>query len=362
VLRHLNEAGRLAESLGDRRRAGWVSGYMSACSWALGDYLAALDSARRTVALAEDLGDDQLRIYGNVALAWVHHSLGQYGEGAKHSREVVELLQGARIRERIGIPSLPAVLARTWLISCLVELGEFSRALALADEGIGLAQDLGEPWTLVDAHLGYGILQLRRGDLPGASRILEAGLGICRRFNIDVWFTPIASSLGYTYALSGRPEEGTVLLNQALDKAAATRLRFYHSLAVIWLGETHLLANRMDEARKLAAEAFGLCHAHREAGNQAYAERLLGDIASHPGDRDSEQADGHYHRALAAAEELGMRPLIARCHLSRGQLYASTHRFAEAKQELSASLNIFNQLGMPQQAERSAAALRQLSP
>ena len=34
----------LAESLGDRRRAGWVSGYMSACSWALGDYVAALQA------------------------------------------------------------------------------------------------------------------------------------------------------------------------------------------------------------------------------------------------------------------------------------------------------------------------------
>jgi tetratricopeptide (TPR) repeat protein len=362
VLRHLHEAGRLADSIGDKRRAGWVFGYMSACSWALGDYLAALDSARRTLALAKHLGDDQLRIYGNLALTWVHHSLGEYREGVKHGHEVVELLHGPRTRERIGIPSLPAVLARTWLISCLAELGEFARALALAEEGVGLAQDLGEPWTLVDAHLGRGILELRRGNLATATRFLEEGLGICRRFNIDVWFTPMASSLGYTYALAGKLEEGTALLKHALDKAAATKLKFYHSLAVIWLGETHLLANRLAEARKLAAEAFELCHACREAGNRAYAERLLGDIASHPGVCDAKGADDHYRQALAAASELGMRPLIAQCHLSRGQLNASTHRFAEAKEELSASLAIFNQLGMTQQAERSAFALEHLSP
>ena len=33
---------------------------------------------------------------------------------------------------------------------------------------------------------------------------------------------------------------------------------------------------------------------------------------------------GYYRQALALAEELGMRPLVAHCHLSLGKLYATT--------------------------------------
>ena len=39
---------------------------------------------------------------------------------------------------------------------------------------------------------------------------------------------------------------------------------------------------------------------------------------------DIGKAENHYRQALALAEELGMRPLIAHCHVGLGKLYRRT--------------------------------------
>jgi hypothetical protein len=46
---------------------------------------------------------------------------------------------------------------------------------------------------------------------------------------------------------------------------------------------------------------------------------LLGDV--HPDGFEAATAQAHYRQALALAEELGLRALLAHCHLSLGKLY-----------------------------------------
>jgi hypothetical protein len=50
------------------------------------------------------------------------------------------------------------------------------------------------------------------------------------------------------------------------------------------------------------------------------AHRLLGLIASDDESPRVEAARHHFGAALALAEALGMRPLLARCHLALGRL------------------------------------------
>jgi hypothetical protein len=55
------------------------------------------------------------------------------------------------------------------------------------------------------------------------------------------------------------------------------------------------------------------------------------------------QAAAQYRQALSLAKELGMRPLVARCHLGLGLLDAA--RDSAAQLERAATL--FDELGMP---------------
>ena len=58
------------------------------------------------------------------------------------------------------------------------------------------------------------------------------------------------------------------------------------------------------------------------------------------------QAEAHYQQAMALAEELGMRPLIAHCHLGLGRLYSQTGRSEETRAALSAAIDLYRAMDM----------------
>src|SRR5213594_4166242 len=72
---------------------------------------------------------------------------------------------------------------------------------------------------------------------------------------------------------------------------------------------------RIDEAASHAREALALTRRLRARASEAHALCLAGDVASTGG---AEDAEGYYRDALALAGELGMRPLVAHCHLGLG--------------------------------------------
>ena len=88
----------------------------------------------------------------------------------------------------------------------------------------------------------------------------------------------------------------------------------YHSLSVEQLGEAYLLADQVENARACADRAVMLARGRGERGYEAWALRLLGDIASHHARPDVATAVAHYGAAMTLASELEMRPLVAHCH------------------------------------------------
>jgi len=61
---------------------------------------------------------------------------------------------------------------------------------------------------------------------------------------------------------------------------------------------------------------------------------------------ECEPAEAHYHQTLALAEELGMRPLQAHCHLGLGTLYATTGRREQARTALAAAIALYRTIEM----------------
>jgi tetratricopeptide (TPR) repeat protein len=96
---------------------------------------------------------------------------------------------------------------------------------------------------------------------------------------------------------------------------------------------------------------------HQERGHQAYALRLLGNIAARREPPEAAQAEAHYRQALALAEELGMRPLQAHCHLSLGTLYVKTGQRKQARTELSTAIELYRDMDMTFWLPQAEAAL-----
>jgi hypothetical protein len=60
---------------------------------------------------------------------------------------------------------------------------------------------------------------------------------------------------------------------------------------------------------------------------------------------------------MALAEELGMRPLVARCQLGVGSLWLSVGRRASAREHLERAAATFGELDMPCWLAQAEAAL-----
>jgi tetratricopeptide (TPR) repeat protein len=139
--------------------------------------------------------------------------------------------------------------------------------------------------------------------------------------------------------------------------SSETFLNRSHSLRVANLSEGYLLAGRIDEAIHLAERALQLSRDTRERGNEAWILRLLGAICAHDASpSDAETAELHYRGALALAEDLGMRPLVAHCHLGLRRLYRRTGRHGEASEYLTTAATMYRDMGMTYWLERTEAA------
>lgn len=167
--------------------------------------------------------------------------------------------------------------------------------------------------------------------------------------------------MGATYALCGRTAEALPLLEQAVEQSAAMKLIFGHALRVAWLGEACLLAGRTDEAMAYAQQALDVARAHKAEGDWAYILRLLGAIYLRREPPEVEPAGDHLRQALALAEGLGMRPLMAHCHLDLGTLHRRSGCLEQARTELSIAIELYRAMALAfwlPQAEAELAQVR----
>ena len=345
VLAYLRDAERLAKMLNDPRRIGWVSVYMSASLWQIGRSEEARTSAQAALAIVES-GDLPLEVAGNHYLGCPYATSGDYRQAETLFLKIAEALSGDLSREYCGLPFVPAVVSRSWITWVLAELGEFNRGVAVGQEGVKLADELGHPFSRAHIYYDLGYLYGVRGDFDHAVDALESAFALVREWSLTFMSPFIMGFLGHVYALSGRVSEGTSLLQQALSDYETTGSGLFRSLVGVQLGEAFLLAHQVEDAFASVEQALELARYRAERGHEAHALRLLGEIAAHPEPPDTEVAQGHYREALALAETLGMRPLVAHCYRGLGQLYQRKGKWQEADEHVARAVAMYRDMGM----------------
>jgi tetratricopeptide (TPR) repeat protein len=143
---------------------------------------------------------------------------------------------------------------------------------------------------------------------------LEHALRIYQAAEIPVYFPLINSPLGLAYALAGRAQEGLPLVEQAVEHTERRRQAALLAWTLLRRGEVRLIAGQPDEAADDASRALALFREHKEHGGEAYALRLLGDVEGRRG--DAARGRDLVTQAARLAQDLGMKPLAARCAAS----------------------------------------------
>jgi tetratricopeptide (TPR) repeat protein len=221
---------------------------------------------------------------------------------------------------------------------------------------VHIAEAADHPFTLYRGLFALGLVYLRRGDLPRATRALERYLDLSRTWQIVVGNSHVAAVLGVAHALAGRADEALPLVAGALEDS---RSFWYNwpALVLLCAGMVSLWAGRIDEADSHAREALALTRRLGARGNEAHALCLVADVASTGGGED---APGYYREALALADKLGMRPLVAHCHLGLGKLHRRTSKREQAQEHLTTATTMYREMDMTYWLEKAEAEIKEI--
>ncbi len=362
VLDYSRQALTLAEALGDPGRLARAMNALTNALTITGDASGAVSQGERGLALVETSKDIDLQIQARWVLGQALAELGDF----RRAIEILQRIAGGPgdvshvYSARPGGHALPGVLARAYLAWCLAELGEFDRALTMAEEGAKAKLAADTPINRLPVLWGLARPRILRGDHADAVPALESGLAITRDMNMPMWLPTFASHLGYAYALSGRVPEGLALLDQALSIGERSS-RTGQGLRLSFLSEASLLAGRPGDALAAAERGLEWTRARHERGDEARNLRALAEATAQMDPPDFALADRLAREAAAQAEELGMRPLVARCHLDLGRLARRAGQRERAQDHLTTATTMLREMGMRSWLEQAEAELRMLT-
>ncbi len=170
----------------------------------------------------------------------------------------------------------------------------------------------------------------------------------------------MAAALGAAYTLDGRITDAVPLLTQALEQTMARETVGFQTLCRLPLGEAQMLAGHLEEAHTLAEHTLALARERQERGHQAYALRLLGEIAV--------RRDPPEDRAGRSPLPPGPRPGRGTRHAPApgplppglGTLYAGPASVEQARTALSTAIDLYRDMDMTFWLPQTEAALAQV--
>jgi tetratricopeptide (TPR) repeat protein len=277
-----------------------------------------------------------------VGLAQVFN--GPIRDGVAKLEQAVPLLQ--QRHDAIG-----AAFARGALAIGYGNLGEFDKAEAAARNATEIAAG-GDLIAQLDALIAVAWVASARGRLDEA--IPTAQACVTRAEETGATACVVASSwvLGDAYARQGRFGEAKLALQRGHDIAAVVDRKGWRPTLRAWLGTTDAALGAMaapEEWEEALATARSIGNRVGESGILLKRAEALARTQAW----DAAVAD--FAASAAIAEELGVRPSLARVYRGWGEALRAMGRAAEGDEKLRAALALFEELSI----EREAGEVRE---
>ena len=333
--RHMEAAEQIAVAIGDRHRLARALSLLCPALRATGETQRSAEVGRRALAIAAEVGDRHLEEDASFWLGQTHSTLGDYrGAEELYRRTITPLPLDLTAEAARALPHF-ASNARAWLVSSLAQLGRFAEGVTLGEDALRVALAVDHKFRLVIAHHHLGMLHLYRGAFAESAVHFEQALSIGRSWDISDYAASNTAGLAVAYARLGR-------VGDALERAGPR----VSSLSPLWRAQVYFLAGRPEEAREAGEQGLSSVRQRGQRGLEGWALHLLSEITASFGPREVARADGHCRQAMALAEELGMRPLVAHCHLGLGKLYRQAGDDAKAQKHLTTAATMYREMGM----------------
>jgi predicted ATPase/DNA-binding XRE family transcriptional regulator len=244
-----------------------------------------LDNVRAALAWFDAAGDAMsvLRLVSGTENFWLTRP---------YHAEVLAWLQPA-LRATADVRSAVRATLLPLAASLTSFLGDASTAMAYAEEGLALAQELDDPYVLGRAHWEYGLICAVSGDTARAATAYAAALPLLRAANVWFWVAHALSELGDTLHRAGDVDAAVPLLDEAVaitrrsgsargslagfgERAHAALTQGDPVLAARLFADTIAIAQRNGVERILLGALAGMAGVALALGQPRRAARLLG--------------------------------------------------------------------------------------
>ncbi|MFY9608733.1 MAG: sigma 54-interacting transcriptional regulator [Blastocatellia bacterium] len=341
--RHTGDWRKLAESY-------LFIGYINAYE---GDYRNSLQSLKQTLAIIGDRDEHDLLGRAHMYLAITYDNLGSTSKALNSWDKCLDHFRKAG-------NTLHLAINQNNLADKLIWLGEWDRAEALAVQAIEVLRD-----STLAAQYGTTIdtlarLQLHKGNIEEADRLLEESLDVFRAAKTGEWIeVSTLITIGLSCFAKGRIEEAKKPLSRAVEICMRGGGLRFASEARLLLADAMLLTGHTEKARDIA-EAVRVYL--RDAPSMLSWGMMMRTLAK------VEAADGHI---AAAVQSLGqstsiytLRGNVFECAVNRVLLAELLERqgdFESAIGEAESALQVFERMGAAIDERRARALLSSLN-
>jgi predicted ATPase len=215
------------------------------------DYEQAGAYLERSLALAEQLGDDAESAAILTRLAGLPHRRGDLQEATRLFEDALE-----RARRVGGAAPVGHILASLALLS--EDRGLAAAADSYAAEALGIRQTSDDLYAATDALLAHGEISINRGDFDTAGRVLDAALDAARDAgfaDVIAWATAYLGKLALARAEAAEAED---LLSRAMAMFQRLGMPVGTAWAMRHLGRVALESGDPERAETLLAEALSI--------------------------------------------------------------------------------------------------------
>jgi tetratricopeptide (TPR) repeat protein len=322
----------------------------------------AVEAGRHGLVIASEIGDVPLEIVARYRLGAALYFHGSLIESVDVLRPAIDTLEAQGMNlERFDLHILASVATRIFLAWALAERGEFREATRAAEDAIRFASGTAHAYSVSAGWLHLGWIQLIQSRFDDSVASLEKGFEIARTAGFRFLIALHSPQLGTAYKFTDRSDDAFAVLDHGLQESRALGLGLSEAWNRLRRAEVLLVCGRLDEAAEEGHHALEHARGFRLRGLTAEALLLLGNLhaaADRPAIGDAETS---YSDALALGGELGLRPLIAHCHLGLGKLSRRRQRIEQAREHLTTAAAMYRSMDMPYWLRRAEAEMREVA-
>jgi class 3 adenylate cyclase/tetratricopeptide (TPR) repeat protein len=346
----------LARGVDDHVAEGSALVAMGLASWLGHKFSRALDDARQAIAVAEAAGAPSVLAGGHLVTALVYEMTGRLDEASRTFDQVIRISRQSGDGTNESWASVFAAELKGWEAS-------FDEASRLYAEGIRIARAHNVLLPVLEGLFMWGINLTGQGAYDGALALLEEGLALAERVGDENYTPRYLNSLGWLYMECGDLPRALALNRRSVEGARQRRDDESIANAELNLADIHLMTGDLPLAQQLldGVQSQVKNPATSEWMRWRYSIHLFASLA------DLRLARGDFAKAREAADQClelatrtNSRKYLAKAWRVRGEIALARRQWDEAQAAFRQALGIGQRIGAPTHLWKTHFALGRL--